>query len=191
MAAADPVWLKCRDCESWFEYLVHEQSFYESRGWDPPVRCRICREKARWRRERYADRTACHRPRNEKGQLMLSPEDRAAECETILRWDRSSATALFYTHDAAEAKRWMKLGYPVEGIGPATGRPHSWQARVPVAAVALLPAANGAVKAPRWLEPPTVWTPPKHVLRNATPENPVGNGAGRPTREETSVGSEG
>lgn len=53
------------------------------------------------------------------------------EQETILRWDRASDQAMFWTAAPAEARRWQRLGYPV--IRESGG----WRAMVPRKAVSL------------------------------------------------------
>lgn len=35
--------LQCHDCGAAFEYQPGERSFFEARGWPPPVRCPGCR----------------------------------------------------------------------------------------------------------------------------------------------------
>ena len=49
------------------------------------------------------------------------------ECETLIRWDRTSEPAVLETFDATVARRWGKAGIPVVEKDP--GR---WYARVPV-----------------------------------------------------------
>jgi hypothetical protein len=85
--------------------------------------------------------------------------DHDLEMETIVRWDRASHVATFYTADVAEMRRWKKLGYSVEVCSTHQGRPSGWQAAAPIAAVALLPMKAGQVRGSRYLEPPTMWEP--------------------------------
>lgn len=80
-----------------------------------------------------------------------------AEQETVIRWDRETDAAMVYTADPCEMRRWRALGYDVQVCGTTRdGKARGWQATVPAAAVALLPLRAGQVKAPRWLEPPTL-----------------------------------
>ena len=95
------------------------------------------------------------------------------EQETVLRFDRSSDAADFYTADGAEARRWTRLGYDVAVVSSRAGRPTSWRATVPVAAVALLPLRDGQVKVPRWLSPPTV---SDRAVKAAEPREPEKTG---------------
>ena len=45
------------------------------------------------------------------------------EGETVLRWNRADDLATLATADPTEAKRWTRLGYPVEiWAGRRTGR---------------------------------------------------------------------
>ena len=36
-----------------------------------------------------------------------------AEKETVIRWDCEDPVPVLYTADPAQARRWIKLGYPV------------------------------------------------------------------------------
>ena len=93
-----------------------------------------------------------------------------AERETILRWDREGNRATFYSADVSEARRWKRLGYSVVVHGMASGTARSWTADVPIEAVALLPLRDGRVKAPRWLEPPTLWDGAEKAQEPREPE---------------------
>ena len=93
-----------------------------------------------------------------------------AERETILRWDREGNLATFYSADASEARRWKRLGYSVVVHGVASGTARSWTADVPIEAVALLSLRDGRVKAPRWLEPPTLWDGAEKAQEPREPE---------------------
>jgi hypothetical protein len=44
--------LKCCDCGNNFEWSEKDQKFYRSKGYEPPKRCRSCRDK---RKKRFAD----------------------------------------------------------------------------------------------------------------------------------------
>lgn len=55
-----------------------------------------------------------------------------AERETIIRWDREEPVAHLYTADPAVARKWQRLGYPVE---PDHQRTSGWRAKVPVRCV--------------------------------------------------------
>jgi hypothetical protein len=83
------------------------------------------------------------------------------EQETIIRWGRDTEGADLYTSDPREMRRWRDLGYPIDVFGRTReGRPSGWRLTVPIEAVALLPLKAGSVRAPKWLEPPTLWEPP-------------------------------
>ena len=59
-----------------------------------------------------------------------------AEMETILRWDMGEPTADLYTAYSPQARRWEKLGYPVEVYGQdRQGHPTGWRCQVPKEAV--------------------------------------------------------
>lgn len=36
--------IRCKDCGEVFTFSVRDQLFYEKMGWEPPKRCKICRE---------------------------------------------------------------------------------------------------------------------------------------------------
>jgi hypothetical protein len=93
------------------------------------------------------------------------------EQETIIRWGRDADVADLYTSDPREMRRWRELGYPVAVFGTTReGRPSGWRLRVPIAAVALLPLKAGSVRAPKWLEPPTLWEPPENARQSGEPD---------------------
>jgi hypothetical protein len=59
-----------------------------------------------------------------------------AEQETIVRWDQEERVVHLYTANPAQARRWARLGYPVEVNGRYPhGEPHSWRAQMPVEAI--------------------------------------------------------
>lgn len=109
------------------------------------------------------DAQRCGRGGTDRAGRHLAPmlgatmSDRELEMETIIRWDSETDAATLYTADPRERRRWQQLGYPVEVCGTTReGKARGWQATVPIAAVALLPLRAGQVRAPRWLEPPTL-----------------------------------
>jgi hypothetical protein len=59
-----------------------------------------------------------------------------AEQETVIRWDLEERVAHLWTASAVQARRWTRLGYPVEVHGRTrTGEPHTWSAQVPTDAL--------------------------------------------------------
>ena len=69
-----------------------------------------------------------------------------AEQETIIRWDQEDPTALLYTAHHVQARRWAKLGYPVEvSDRDRTGNPRGWEAQVPKETVRFRRLEDGAV----------------------------------------------
>ncbi len=55
-----------------------------------------------------------------------------AEIETIVRWDRTSDPATFYTADPTEARKLERVGLkPVEIDTDPEGRVRSWRFEVP------------------------------------------------------------
>jgi hypothetical protein len=42
---------RCIDCGTTFDITAGEKIFYESRGWELPIRCKSCREKKK--KQRY------------------------------------------------------------------------------------------------------------------------------------------
>ena len=69
-----------------------------------------------------------------------------AEQETVIRWDREDRTVQLYTADAAQARRWTRLGYDVRVQGSdRDGRPHGWTATGPSGCVRFRRLRNGAV----------------------------------------------
>ena len=115
-----------------------------------------------------------------------------AEAETILRWDGETDDALLFTADPVEAARWRRLGYDVQVFGTVAGRPRSWQTRVPVAAVALLPIVAGRVQVSRYLGAPTVHAGARKAQGPREPkkldENAKENRADSPRAEQRRVG---
>jgi hypothetical protein len=69
-----------------------------------------------------------------------------AEQETIVRWDQDERVMNLYTAYAADARKWARLGYPVE-ISSRTqaGEPRSWRAKVPLDALTFRKLTNGEV----------------------------------------------
>ena len=69
-----------------------------------------------------------------------------AEKETIIRWDCEDRTPLLYTADAAQARRWAKLGYAVQ-VQDRTrdGAPRSWAARGDVGCVRFRRLKDGVI----------------------------------------------
>ena len=47
----EPALLKCVDCGEMFAFGAGERQFFESRHFDPPIRCKACRATRRRRRE--------------------------------------------------------------------------------------------------------------------------------------------
>lgn len=47
--------LHCGDCGQAFEWTERDQEFYESKGYEPPKRCRPCRDK---RKKAFAEKSA-------------------------------------------------------------------------------------------------------------------------------------
>jgi hypothetical protein len=91
--------------------------------------------------------------------------------ETIIRWDRESDHALLYTADMREARRWRQLGYTPRVIGWVDGRPRTWEATVPVAAIGLFAVReDGTVRVPRWAEPPTISDRAEKARESREPE---------------------
>jgi len=39
--------IKCKDCGTDFTWTAEEQEFYQQKGFNPPLRCKDCRAKAR------------------------------------------------------------------------------------------------------------------------------------------------
>lgn len=39
--------IQCKDCGNEFEWTTREQEFYQEKGFNPPIRCKDCRAKAR------------------------------------------------------------------------------------------------------------------------------------------------
>ena len=69
-----------------------------------------------------------------------------AEQETVIRWDRENRTVQLYTADAAQTRRWTKLGYDVRVQGTdRDGRPLGWTATGPSGCVRFRRLRNGAV----------------------------------------------
>ena len=70
-----------------------------------------------------------------------------AEQETIVRWDQEEQVAYLYTAHPAQARRWERLGYPVEVYGrDREGAPTGWEAKTPPEAVKFRPLVDGKVK---------------------------------------------
>jgi hypothetical protein len=47
--------LRCSECNQDFPFTEGEQQFFEDKGFDPPKRCKPCREKSKARRENKQD----------------------------------------------------------------------------------------------------------------------------------------
>ena len=45
--------IKCQECGEEFVFTANEQRFYEEKGFIPPKRCRLCRQKRKERRNNY------------------------------------------------------------------------------------------------------------------------------------------
>ena len=43
-AAREEKYIICKDCGRVFSFPVRDQLFYEKMGWNPPKRCKACRE---------------------------------------------------------------------------------------------------------------------------------------------------
>ncbi len=39
--------IQCKDCGAEFQWSAEEQEFYQEKGFNPPLRCKDCRAKAR------------------------------------------------------------------------------------------------------------------------------------------------
>ena len=46
-------YLTCSDCQTEFEFSDRDKQYYEDKGYNPPKRCRDCREK---KKQRFADK---------------------------------------------------------------------------------------------------------------------------------------
>ena len=69
-----------------------------------------------------------------------------AEQETIIRWDQVDEVADLYTAHPAQARRWIKQGYPVEvSQCDSAGEPCAWRCTVPKDAVRFRQVRNGQV----------------------------------------------
>jgi hypothetical protein len=69
-----------------------------------------------------------------------------AEQETVVRWDQEERVLHLWTAYAAEARKWSRLGYPVEVHGRTrSGEPRSWQALAPVETLRWRRLVNGKV----------------------------------------------
>ena len=69
-----------------------------------------------------------------------------AEQETIIRWDQEEHVAWLYTAHPAQARRWERLGYPMEvSDRDQRGSPTGWGAKVPVEAIRFRKVRDGAV----------------------------------------------
>ena len=67
-----------------------------------------------------------------------------SEQETIIRWDQEERVAHLYTTNAADARKWERLGYAVEVCTRAQdGKARSWQASGPLDALRLRKLVNG------------------------------------------------
>ena len=44
--------IKCQDCGEEFVFTVSEQRFFEEKGFEPPKRCRYCRQQRKINKER-------------------------------------------------------------------------------------------------------------------------------------------
>ena len=65
---------------------------------------------------------------------------------TIIRWDQEKRALNLYTAYPADAKKWERLGYPVETCGRTqAGGPRSWQAKAPLEPPRLLKLVEGKV----------------------------------------------
>ena len=68
------------------------------------------------------------------------------EQETIIRWDQEDPQADLYTAHPAQARRWEKLGYPVEvSDSDTSGKPRGWCYQVPKEAVRFRRVEDGQV----------------------------------------------
>jgi putative zinc ribbon protein len=43
--------LECKDCRAPFEFTSGEQDFYKAKNFQPPVRCKACRQKKKAEKE--------------------------------------------------------------------------------------------------------------------------------------------
>jgi len=68
-----------------------------------------------------------------------------AEQESLIRWDEDSPTATVYTACARIARRWEKLGIPMQPVGTVAGVVISWEGQVPKAAVKVRKVRQGVV----------------------------------------------
>ena len=49
-AAREEKYIICKDCGRVFSFPVRDQLFYEKMGWNPPKRCKACREHCKIKR---------------------------------------------------------------------------------------------------------------------------------------------
>lgn len=45
----------CKDCGNEFDFTVREQEFYETKGFNKPVRCKECREAKKAAKEKQSN----------------------------------------------------------------------------------------------------------------------------------------
>lgn len=48
--------IKCQDCGEEFIFTERDQSFYQEKGFEPPKRCRFCRNARKVRQVAYNNR---------------------------------------------------------------------------------------------------------------------------------------
>jgi hypothetical protein len=69
-----------------------------------------------------------------------------AEQETILRYDASAETMELWTAYLPDARRWRRLGYPVQVASTyQDGEPSGWKATVPKACLRLRRIVGGSI----------------------------------------------
>lgn len=91
--------------------------------------------------------------------------DKAAERETILRWDEDGPLATAYTASPRQAERWRKKGWSVTEFRHQTGTiPGGWQAEIPIRAVRFARLVDG--KMPKGAPRATMPIPPRRPRSN-------------------------
>jgi hypothetical protein len=86
-----------------------------------------------------------HRERRRPRQRPVGSKTKA-EQETVIRWDQEERIAHLWTAYSADARRWQRLGYPVQVRSRTQDRtPRTWAAEVPIDAIRFRPVRDGQV----------------------------------------------